>query len=266
MDNAVRLTSMKSIVYRFNIKIDLPASNPLRTAMTGLTIGVGSPPLTCHPTCLTGNPPMITGMVNSTASAIPLLNDHLLTANLPNAGTDSQMSTPQNRPTSDLAPSTFNPVAPWRFNIVFTPPTGPVDSILLGLLQRQRAFANESTPGSSPIGPYYPDLRAFTSLEMPSKTYTIASVIAEMFLRVGFRSLAEKVGMAFLVYHFCQWQIWPHVDTYSSLPEWFRPRPSQISTVHPIWTTIVSQVTKKESVPMILTDWRHSWLGGRCEM
>ncbi|KAI9048537.1 hypothetical protein LZ554_007370 [Drepanopeziza brunnea f. sp. 'monogermtubi'] len=218
---------------------DLPASNPLGIAMTSLTIGVDSPPLTGHPTSLIGNPPMITGMVNSNAAAMPPLSDHLLTANLQNAGTDSQVSTPQNRPTYELAPSTFTPVLPWRFNLVFTPPSGPLESIVLGLLQRQRALANESTPGSSPIGPYYPDLKVFTSREVSSETHPVASVIAQLFLRVAFRSLAEKVAAAILVYHFCQWQILPDVDTYSSLPEWFRPRPSQMSTVHPVWTTML---------------------------
>ncbi|EKD13662.1 hypothetical protein MBM_07863 [Drepanopeziza brunnea f. sp. 'multigermtubi' MB_m1] len=219
---------------------DLPASKPLGIAMTGLTIGVGPPPLTGHPTSIIGNPPIITGMLNSNAPAMPSLNDHLLTTNLQNAETDSQVSAPQNRPTYELAPSTFTPVLPWRFNLVFTPPKGPLERILLSLLQRQRALVIESTPGSSPIGPYYPDLKAFTSLEMSSKTHPVASVIAQLFLRVRFRSLAEKVAAAFLVYHFCQWQILPDVNTYSSMPERFRPRPSQMSTAHPIWTTLLA--------------------------
>ncbi|PVH84517.1 hypothetical protein DL98DRAFT_584592 [Cadophora sp. DSE1049] len=126
----------------------------------------------------------------------------------------------------------------WELSLQFSPPTGPVDSILIGLLQRQRSIANQSTPASLLIGPYHPDFRGLVNPEMTNNIHPVASIVSNLFQRIEYTGFAEKAASLFLVYHFVQWQILPTMETYHNIPDWFCPRPSQLVTSHPFWTSL----------------------------
>ncbi|PVH68209.1 hypothetical protein DL98DRAFT_368531, partial [Cadophora sp. DSE1049] len=126
----------------------------------------------------------------------------------------------------------------WELSLQFLPPTGPVDSILIGLLQRQRSIATQSTPGSLLVGPYHPDLRALVNPEMSNNIHPVVSTISNLFQRIEYAGFAEKTAALFLVYHFVQWQILPTMETYHNMPDWFCPRHSQLVTAHPFWTSL----------------------------
>ncbi|KAH7407631.1 hypothetical protein BKA64DRAFT_693819 [Cadophora sp. MPI-SDFR-AT-0126] len=126
----------------------------------------------------------------------------------------------------------------WELSLQFLPPTGPVDSILIGLLQRQRNIATQGTPSSLLIGPYHPDFRGLVNPEVTNNIHPVASIICNLFQRIEYTGFAEKAAALFLVYHFVQWQILPTMETYRNIPDWFRPRPSQLVTLHPFWTSL----------------------------
>ncbi|KAL5324260.1 hypothetical protein ACEPPN_008805 [Leptodophora sp. 'Broadleaf-Isolate-01'] len=127
----------------------------------------------------------------------------------------------------------------WEMSLPFLQPTGPLDSILMGILQRQRSLATENTPSSLLTGPYHPDLRAFMNPEMSNNVHPVASVACDLARRLEFAGFAEKVAALFLVYHFIQWQISPTLETYQNMPDWFHPRPSQLATAHPFVTSLI---------------------------
>ncbi|KAG4434474.1 hypothetical protein IFR05_010052 [Cadophora sp. M221] len=127
----------------------------------------------------------------------------------------------------------------WEISLPFFQPTGPLDSILMGILQRQRSLATENTPSSLLTGPYHPDLRALMNPEMSNNTHPVASVVCNLARRLEYVGFAEKAAALFLVYRFIQWQISPMLETYQNMPDWFRPGPSQLTTAHPFVTSLV---------------------------
>ena len=132
---------------------------------------------------------------------------------------------------------------PWELPLRLVPPTGPVDSILIGLLQRQRGLAISGNPREIVIGPYSPSLKALLNPEQSNSVHPIASVITSLLHRTALRGLPEKVAALFVINHLCQWQILPTEETYNNLPEWHVPRASQLLKPHPIWVDQVSTST-----------------------
>lgn len=121
------------------------------------------------------------------------------------------------------------------------PPTGPVDSILIGLLQRQRNMALEGVTGTDLTGPFHPNVRGLLSLEDSASTHPVASVLVDLIRRTALKGLAEKVAAVYVIYRLTQWQISHSPEPCNNLPDWYGPRASQLMTGHPIWSTLVSQ-------------------------
>jgi hypothetical protein len=131
------------------------------------------------------------------------------------------------------------PLQSWEIPLRFIAPTGPVDSILVSLLQRQRALSLEGTTGIDLIGPISPSLKALLNPEQSHSVHHVASVIANLLQRTSLRSLPEKIAAILIIYSLVQWQISPSQKTYDNIPEWFAPRASQLFTAHPLWATMV---------------------------
>ncbi|KAE9378157.1 hypothetical protein N431DRAFT_366476 [Stipitochalara longipes BDJ] len=184
-------------------------------------------------------------------------NDNYLSTNSPSVGSSAVASPiipptmtneaiPQMDPTPTVSASvpisydvptvTTQPSLPaWELPLRLVPPTGPVDSILIGLLQRQRGLAISGNPREIVIGPYSPSLKALLNPEQSNTVHPVASVITSLLQRTALRGLPEKVAALFVMNHLCQWQILPSEETYNNLAEWHIPRASQLLTPHPIW-------------------------------
>ena len=139
----------------------------------------------------------------------------------------------------------------WKHPLRLVPPTGPVDSILIGLLQRQRSVAQSGSPKEAVIGSYSPSLKALLNPEHSNSVHPINSVISGLLQRTALRALPEKAAALFVIHHLCQWQILPSEETYGNLPEWHVPRPSQLLTPHPIW---IDQVSISRSSQLFLAN------------
>jgi hypothetical protein len=134
----------------------------------------------------------------------------------------------------------------WELPLRLVPPTGPVDSILMGLLQRQRRLAINGSPREIVIGPYSPSLKALLNPEQSNMAHPVASIITNLLQRTALRGLPEKAAALFVMNHLSQWQILPSEETYNNLPEWHVPRASQLLTPHPIW---IDQVSQNQNLP-----------------
>lgn len=145
-------------------------------------------------------------------------------------------------PASYENPAFVNQSSPpaWELPLRLVPPTGPVDSILIGLLQRQRGLALSGSSRESVTGSYSPSLKALLNPEQSNSVHPVTSVISSLLQRTALRGLPEKAAALFVVYHLSQWQILPSEETYNNLPEWHVPRASQLLTPHPIWVDQVS--------------------------
>ena len=133
----------------------------------------------------------------------------------------------------------------WELPIRYGPSSGPIDNILLGLLQRQRYLALSGVTGPLLTGPYQPSLNALINPTNPESTQSgsirpVSSILSDLHQRIPLRGLPEKVACLFVVYHRTQWQISPSPTTYNNIPEWHAPRPSQLLTPHPTWIANVS--------------------------
>lgn len=225
---------------------------------------MGMPPPTSNPTVLSGN---MMGMELSPATST---HDLALASTSNHSGIDSSMTdmtSPMPRPTHpnlamdgnlsemnphmsrqaqdagyDVSSSFLNQPSfhTWELPLRFIPPTGPVDSILIDLLQRQRNIALEGATGTNLTGPVHPNVRGLLGLEESGSTHPVASVLVDLVNRTALKSLAEKAAAMYVVYRLIQWQISPGPESYNNLPEWFGPRASQLATSHPIWSTTVS--------------------------
>jgi hypothetical protein len=165
----------------------------------------------------------------SQAPASSSFNDNYLSAGSPSVGS-SAVGSPiippamMNEPTPQMdpapivnppvlisydVPAIVNQLSPqaWDLPLRLVPPTGPVDSILIGLLQRQRGLAISGNSRELVIGPYSPSLRALLNPEQSNSVHLVASVISSLLQRTA---------------------------------EWHVPRASQLLTPHPIWIDQVS--------------------------
>lgn len=244
------------------------------TRMHGVMNNISGPSITSHPVPPIMNPSMMTGISQPAMTGHPIspaMGPSGMKMNIDGMGT----LPPSSQPTSpDLDPvmMTGNPIKSgtvgmgsaqmpmqadavtydlptreteqpslqsWEIPLRFVAPTGPVDSIFVSLLQRQRQFALEGTRGTALIGPVSPSLKALVNPEQSNKVHPVASVISNLLQRTSLRSLPEKIAAMVVIYSLVQWQIFPTEETYNNIPEWFTPRASQLFTAHPFWATMV---------------------------
>lgn len=133
----------------------------------------------------------------------------------------------------------------WGLSIQFSASTGPVDSILIGLIQRQRKLALSSVSRIQSIGPYQPSMKtllyAGEASALPNLTTenAISSTISYLLHQTALRDLTIKAACLIIMYHLSQWQIQPSKSTYDALPDWQTPRTSQLLTPHPLWVSLI---------------------------
>ena len=141
------------------------------------------------------------------------------------------------------APGSFGNQSPqpaWSIPLRLVPPTSPFDSILLGLIQRQKSLANNGADETVVTGPHQPSMKALLYSDHPNnKSHPISTVISNLLHKTALRDLPEKAAILYLMYRFTQWQILPSSSTYNALPDWQTPRVTQLITPHPAW---VSQI------------------------
>ncbi|KAF4629959.1 hypothetical protein G7Y89_g8187 [Cudoniella acicularis] len=121
------------------------------------------------------------------------------------------------------------------------PPSGcnPIDTILTGILQRQRSLALGGTSGALLTRPSQPSPQALIRSERSNEIHPVAPVISNLLQRTALHGLPEKAAALFVIYRLTQWQISPSQPTYSNIPEWYTPRSSQVITPHPVRATLI---------------------------
>ncbi|KAH7356771.1 hypothetical protein BKA65DRAFT_592326 [Rhexocercosporidium sp. MPI-PUGE-AT-0058] len=227
----------------------LPSNDPPQR-LNGSVNAIGPSPLASQPTYVNRSLMMNVNGLHQ----VPPQTSHPLAMNQGKARVDSTRPPKQ----TSTAYEVSNPMVSrqgrpaWEVSLPFLPPNGPLDSIFIGLLQRQRSLASEDIPVSLLTGPYHPDLRALMNPEIPDNTHPVASIVCDLARRIDYTGFAEKIAKLFLAYHFLRWQILPTMETYQNMPDWYRPRPLQVVTAHPfsaslaIWGTLRDVIVRDQ--------------------
>ncbi|KAF7898594.1 hypothetical protein EAF00_005040 [Botryotinia globosa] len=161
---------------------------------------------------------------------------------------DSRLATPQPRslvpqsltsPVRQTIPASLPPfqsLQPWALPILNTStPTCGVDTYLMNIINGQKELARQGAPEAQIIGPSQPSMKALIYPDDPNQTHVVSTVISNLLTNLAVKGLAERAGCLYLMYHICQWQIYPSSSTYGNLTDWTSPRTSQLITAHPLW-------------------------------
>ncbi|THV50863.1 hypothetical protein BGAL_0133g00210 [Botrytis galanthina] len=161
---------------------------------------------------------------------------------------DSRLATPQPRslvpqsltsPVRQAIPPSLPPfqsLQPWALPILNTStPTCGVDTYLMNIINGQKELARQGAPEAQIIGPSQPSMKALIYPDDPNQTHVVSTIISNLLTNLAVKGLAERAGCLYLMYHICQWQIYPSSSTYGNLTDWTSPRTSQLITAHPLW-------------------------------
>ncbi|CAD6444636.1 686738bb-7a85-42da-8403-1e22c324256e [Sclerotinia trifoliorum] len=130
----------------------------------------------------------------------------------------------------------FDALQPWALPILNTSsPTCGVDTLLLNIIRTQKEIARQGASESDIIGPPQPSMKALIYPNDQNQTHLISTMISRLLTNLTIKGLAERAGCLYLMYHICQWQIYPSSSTYGNLTDWTSPRTSQLITPHPVW-------------------------------
>lgn len=136
----------------------------------------------------------------------------------------------------------------WELPLCFTPPNSPMENALISIVQRQRNLALGGTTGTALTGPSQPSIKPLLLANHSNSTHPVSYFLSKILRVLNYRSFSEKVGTFLVMYPVFQWQISHTFETFSNLPIWYRPQPSQITTPHPVWITYIGWPKLRDAV------------------
>lgn len=117
-----------------------------------------------------------------------------------------------------------------------TPPTCPLDGLLLDFLAERQQRAAEGLSNQKLVGPAYPSVSSLLNPERSMYSHPLSKVFTDILSTFpDLSALPEQVAVLYIMFLIMRWQISPTQETYDRLPEWVTPRPSQLFTPHPAW-------------------------------
>ncbi|KAI1460782.1 hypothetical protein F4805DRAFT_454227 [Annulohypoxylon moriforme] len=129
--------------------------------------------------------------------------------------------------------------APWigrTAPIKNSPPTCPLDNLLLDFLSERRQRAYEGVPAREVIGPRYPSVSSLLNPSHSVFSHPLSKVFTDILAAFpGISTLPERVAVLYYMFLVMRWQVSPTLANYSLLPTFARPTPAQLETPHPAW-------------------------------
>ncbi|KAK3985771.1 AP-1-like transcription factor [Cladorrhinum sp. PSN332] len=118
-----------------------------------------------------------------------------------------------------------------------SPPTCPLDSILLDFLsERRQRFADGQLSTAEIVGPRYPSVSSLLNPSVSIYSHPLSKVFTDIIARFPLLStLPERVAVLHFMFLLMRWQVSPTRENYDRLPAWFRPLPIQAARPHPAW-------------------------------
>lgn len=117
-----------------------------------------------------------------------------------------------------------------------TPPTCPLDSLLLDFLGERRQRTAEGLPVHEVIGPRYPSVSSLLNPAHSVYSHPLSRVFTDILAKFpDISGLAERVAVLYIMFLIMRWQVAPTRENYERLPSWVRPLRAQLLTPHPAW-------------------------------
>ncbi|KAI0882418.1 uncharacterized protein GGS22DRAFT_181021 [Annulohypoxylon maeteangense] len=138
-------------------------------------------------------------------------------------------------------PQTTNPdpTSPWIGHtapLKNSPPTCPLDSLLLDFLSERRQRASEGVPAREVIGPRYPSVSSLLNPSQSVFSHPLSKVFTDILAAFpGISTLPERVAVLYYMFLVMRWQVSPTLANYTLLPAFARPTPGQLEVSHPAW-------------------------------
>lgn len=121
-----------------------------------------------------------------------------------------------------------------------SPPTCPLDHILLDFLQERRQQAAEGVSTPKLVGPAYPSVSSLLNPARSVLSHPLSKVFTDILGTFpDLSTLPEKVAVLYIMFLIMRWQIAPTQENYDRLPDWVTPRASQLFTPHPAWIDLL---------------------------
>jgi len=117
-----------------------------------------------------------------------------------------------------------------------SPPTCPLDSLLLDFLTERQQQAADGVATPRLVGPAYPSVSSLLNPSRGIQSHPLSKVFTDILGTFpDLSTLPEKVAVLYIMFLIMRWQISPTQENYDRLPDWMAPRPSQLFTPHPAW-------------------------------
>ncbi|KAF3936608.1 hypothetical protein ABW19_dt0208834 [Dactylella cylindrospora] len=125
----------------------------------------------------------------------------------------------------------------WEVMPRHLPPTCILDRVYLEFLEEQaRLHRVNGTPLSVLAGPPQPDITFIVSPGLRPPRNGLTQVMAAIVDTFGdLVQLPERLAIVYILYIWMRWAINPTQESYDHMPEFIKPRPSQLFTARPIW-------------------------------
>lgn len=124
----------------------------------------------------------------------------------------------------------------WSIPIKNCEPTCPLDSLLLDFLGERRQRAAEGLSAQEVVGPRYPSVSSLLNPAHSAYSHPLSKVFTDILSTFpDISNLPERVAVLYIMFLIMRWQISPTQENYERLPEWVRPRNSQLYSAHPAW-------------------------------
>lgn len=122
----------------------------------------------------------------------------------------------------------------WEFPVLLLPPNNEQSATLFTILHDDRR-EHQHHPIHF-LG--RPSLRTIMFPDSaPDDSVSVALI--NLLCSVGITRLPELVACVWQTHTIIQWQLRPCLETYQKMPHWLTPRPSQLSTLHQYWVTML---------------------------
>ena len=172
---------------------------------------------------------------------IPMKHDWTATSALPGAlptdhtGNNSGARSNQSPPPLH-APPPFMPISISQTDIKNCAPTCPLDSLLQDFLAERRERFSEGLPAQEILGPRYPSVSSLLNPSHAAFSHPLSKVFTDIIARFPeLCGIPERIAVLYSMFLLMRWQVSPTPENYTRMPEWLRPRPSQLSIPHPTW-------------------------------
>lgn len=117
-----------------------------------------------------------------------------------------------------------------------TPPTCPLDSLLLDFLGERRQRAAEGLPVHEVLGPRYPSVSSLLNPAHSVYSHPLSRVFTDILAKFpDISGLPERVAVLYIMFLMMRWQVSPTRENYERLPPWVRPLRAQLLSPHPAW-------------------------------